>query len=35
MSKQRTRKSVTKILRKTCSSLVKIIPDEENNFRKK
>ena len=32
MSKQRTRKFVTKILRKTCSSLVKIISDEENNF---
>ena len=32
MSKQRTRKFVTKILRKTCSSLVKIIPDGENNF---
>ena len=32
MSKQRTRKFVTKILRKTCSSLVKIISDRENNF---
>ena len=32
MSKQRTCKFVTKILRKTCSSLVKIIPDGENNF---
>ena len=32
MSKQRTRKFVTKILRKTCSSLVKIIPDREKNF---
>ena len=32
MSKQRTRKFVTKILRKTCSSSVKIIPDGENNF---
>ena len=32
MSKQRTRKFVTKILRKTCSSLVKTIPDGENNF---
>ena len=32
MSKQRSRKFVTKILRKTCSSLVKIISDEENNF---
>ena len=32
MSKQRTRKFVTKILRKTCSSLVKIISDGENNF---
>ena len=32
MSKQRTRKFVTKILRKKCSSLVKIIPDGENNF---
>ena len=31
MSKQRTRKFVTKILRKTCSSLVKIISDVENN----
>ena len=25
---------MTKILRKTCSSLVKIIPDGENNFTK-
>ena len=33
MSKQRTRKFVTKILRKTCSSLVKIISDGENNFK--
>ena len=32
MSQQRTRKFVTKILRKTCSSLVKIISDGENNF---
>ena len=32
MSKQRTRKFVTKIFRKTCSSLVKIISDGENNF---
>ena len=32
MSKQRTRKFVTKILRKTCSSLVKISSDGENNF---
>ena len=32
MSKQRTRKFVTKILRKTCSSLVKIISDGENNY---
>ena len=32
MPKQRTRKFVTKILRKTCSSLVKIISDRENNF---
>ena len=32
MSKQRTRKFATKILRKKCSSLVKIIPDGENNF---
>ena len=32
MSKQRTRKFVTKILRKTCSSVVKIISDGENNF---
>ena len=34
MSKQRTRKFVTKILRITCSSLVKIISDGENNFTK-
>ena len=34
MSKQRKRKFVTKILRKTCSSLVKIISDWENNFKK-
>ena len=32
MSKQRTRKFVTKILRKTCSSLVKINSDGENHF---
>ena len=32
MSEQRTRKFVTKILRKTCSSLVKIISDGENDF---
>ena len=32
MSKQRTRKFVTKILRKTCSSFVKIISDGENNI---
>ena len=32
MAKQKTRKFVTEILRKTCSSLVKIIPDGENNF---
>ena len=32
MLKQRTGKFVTKILRKTCSSLIKIIPDGENNF---
>ena len=32
MSKQSTCKLVTKILRKTCSSLVKIISDGENNF---
>ena len=30
--KQRTRKFVTKILRKTCSSLVKIISDGDNYF---
>ena len=34
MSKQRTRKFVTKILKKTCSSLVKIISDREYNFMK-
>ena len=32
MSEQRTRKFVTKILRKTCSSLVTNISDRENNF---
>ena len=32
MSKQRTHKFATKILRKTCSSLVKIISDRENNL---
>ena len=32
MSKQRTRKFVTKILRKTCSLLERIISDRENNF---
>ena len=32
MSQQRTRKFATKILRKICSSLVKIISDGENNF---
>ena len=32
MSKQRTRKFVNKVLRKICSSLVTIIPDENNNF---
>ena len=32
MSKRKTRTFVTKILRKTCSSLVKIISDVENNF---
>ena len=32
MCKQRTHSFVTKILRKTCSSLVKIISDVENNF---
>ena len=32
MSKQITRKFVSKILRKRCSSLVKIISDGENNF---
>ena len=31
MSKQRTRKFVTKILRKTCLSSVKIISDKEIN----
>ena len=34
MSKQRASKFVTKILRKTSSSLVKIIFDGENNFTK-
>ena len=34
MSKQRTRKFVTKILRKTCSKLLKITSDPENNFTK-
>ena len=33
MSEQRTRKFVTKILRKTCSSSVKIISDGEINFK--
>ena len=33
MSKQRTRKFVTKILKKTCSSLEKIISDREINFK--
>ena len=33
MSKQITRKFVTKIRKKTCSSLVKIISDGENNFK--
>ena len=33
MSKQITRKFVTKFLKKTCSSLVKIISDGENNFK--
>ena len=33
MSKQWTRKFVTKILRKTCSSFVKIISDGENNLK--
>ena len=33
MSKQRTRKFVTKIFRKTCSSLVKLISDGEINFK--
>ena len=32
MSKQRTRKFVPEILRITCSSLVKIISDGDNNF---
>ena len=32
MSKRRTLKFVTKILTKTCSSLVKIISHGENNF---
>ena len=35
MSKQRTLEFVTKIFRKTCSSLVKIIFDEENNSTEK
>ena len=33
MSKQRTRKFVTKILRKTCSSSVKIISDGKINLK--
>ena len=33
MLKQRTRKFVTRILRITSSSLVKIISDGENNFK--
>ena len=33
MSKQRTRKFVTKVLRKTCSSLVKINSYGEINFK--
>ena len=33
MSKQRTRKFVTKIVRKICTSSVKIISDEEINFK--
>ena len=32
MSKQRTHKFVSKILKKICSSLGKIITDRENNF---
>ena len=32
MSKQSSRKFVTKILRKTCSPLLKIISDGDNNF---
>ena len=32
MSKQKTRKFVTNILRKTCSSLENVIPDGENNL---
>ena len=32
MPKQRTRKFVSKLLRKTCSSLVKITSDGDNNF---
>ena len=32
MPKQRTRKFVIKIIRKTCSSSVKVISDLENNF---
>ena len=35
MSKQRTCKFVTKSLRTTCSSLVKIISDGEKNFTQK
>ena len=34
MSKQRTRKFVTKILRKTCSSLVKLFLTERTIFHK-
>ena len=33
MSKQRTRKFVTKILRKTCSSSLKIISDGDIDFK--
>ena len=32
MSKQKPSKFVSKILKKTCSSLAKIISDRENNF---
>ena len=32
MSKQRTRKFVTKVLRKTCLSLVKMISEGEHTF---